>query len=264
MQHAAALESVELLHEDWLDATATILTQNGPACVDFVYADPPFNTGQVQASPINGHKRGRETAARFADSFGSARDFIAWLRPRLKATLPLLKPSALICIHVDWRTSHHVRILLDDLLGEDRFVNHLIWEYGLGGSSPRRFARKHDDLLLYCLDPALYWFDPPRVPATSRRMAGMDKKATDVLRVPSINNMAAERTGYPTQKPLALLELVVSACCPPGGTVLDPCCGSGTTLVAAARLGGDRLAIGCDINPNAIAIARRRLAAARG
>src|SRR5690606_8589933 len=150
---------------------------------------------------------------------------------------PALRPSASVLIHVDWRTSHRVRVLLDDLLGEDRFVNHLIWRYGLGGSSPRRFARKHDDILWYCLAPDLDYFGPPMVPATSRRMAGRLKKATDVLDIPSINNMAAERTGYPTQKPLALLELLVSACCPPGGTVLDPCCGSGTTLVAAARSG---------------------------
>ncbi len=156
-----------------------------------------------------------------------------------------------------------MRLLLDDLLGEDRFVNHLIWHYGLGGSSPRRFARKHDDILFYCLDPDRYYFDPPMIPATSARMAGKLKKSTDVLEIPdvldipSINNMAKERTGYPTQKPLALLELLVRASCPPGGVVMDPCCGSGTTLVAAAGTG--RRAIGFDINPEAIALARTRL-----
>jgi len=88
------------------------------------------------------------------------------------------------------------------------------------------------------------------------------KKATDVLDIPSINNMAAERVGYPTQKPLALLEVMVGACCPPGGTVLDPCFGSGTTLVAAAKLG--RKWIGCDVNPEAVEIAAGRLAAQVG
>src|SRR5690606_14779178 len=97
----------------------------------------------------------------------------------------------------------------------------------------------------------------PLVPATSRRMAGRMKKATDVLAIPAINNMAAERTGYPTQKPLALLEVLVRACCPPGGTVLDPCCGSGTTLVAAVRTG--RRAVGCDLSPEAVRIAQERL-----
>ena len=160
-------------------------------------------------------------------------------------------------MHVDWRTAHHVRLLLDDLFVADRFVNHLIWSYGLGGSSPRRFARKHDDLLLYCLNPDRYWFDPPRVPATSNMLRGQTKKATDVLDIPSINNMAKERTGYPTQKPLALLDLLVRACCPPGGMVLDPCCGSGTMLVAAVNAG--RNALGLDISPAAVKIARTRL-----
>lgn len=251
-----------VLQADWLELAHSL--ESGS--VDFLYADPPFNTGRDQSSPPNGSStrlgnRVRETGLSYADSFGSAGDFIAWLRPRLIATIPALKPTALIALHVDWRTSHHVRLLLDELLGEDRFVNHLVWSYGLGGSSPRRFARKHDDILLYCLDPGKHYFDPPRVPATSQRLRGQTKKATDVLDIPSINNMAAERTGYPTQKPLALLELLVRACCPSGetgGTVLDPCCGSGTTLAAAVRTG--RRAIGCDVSADAVRIARERLA----
>ncbi|MEX0876511.1 MAG: site-specific DNA-methyltransferase, partial [Phycisphaerales bacterium] len=123
--------------------------------------------------------------------------------------------------------------------------------------SPRRFARKHDDILFYCIRPDSYYFSPPMIPATSNRMKGQLKKATDVLDIPSINNMADERVGYPTQKPIALLELLIAACCPPGGTVLDPCCGSGTTLVAARRLG--RSYIGADLNPQAVAITTRRL-----
>jgi len=88
-------------------------------------------------------------------------------------------------------------------------------------------------------------------------MAGMMKKATDVIAIPAINNMATERTGWPTQKPVALLELLVGACAKPGGTVLDPFCGSGTTLVAAVGLG--RKAIGIDRHPEAIRIAVQRL-----
>lgn len=239
---------------DWIDAGATVAGHS----VDFLYADPPFNTGTTQRTPPNAKKLARSAEAAYDDSFGSAQDFIAWLRPRLQASIPLIKPTGLICIHVDWRTSHHVRLLLDELLGADRFVNHLIWSYGLGGSSARRFARKHDDLPLYCLDPQRYWFEPPRVAATSNKLRGQTKKATDVLDIPSINNMARERTGYPTQKPLALLEMLVRACCPPGGFVLDPCCGSGTTLVAAAMAG--RRALGLDISPVAIRTASARLA----
>ncbi|MEZ6244339.1 MAG: site-specific DNA-methyltransferase, partial [Phycisphaerales bacterium] len=153
--------------------------------VDLLYADPPFNTGRAQSG----------AAGAYDDAWPTTADWLAWLRERLVATLPKLKPTASVLLHVDWRTSHHARLLLDELLGADRFVNHLVWAYGLGGSSPRRFARKHDDILFYAIDPGRYWFEAPRVPATSRRMAGELKKATDVLNIPSINNMAGERTG---------------------------------------------------------------------
>lgn len=232
---------------DWLDGARAL----APASIDLLYADPPFNTG----------RRRVDRNGAFDDRWAGPRAFTAWLRDRLEATLPALKPSANILIHVDWRTSHHVRLMLDDVLGEERFVNHLVWAYGLGGSSPRRFARKHDDILFYCVDPTRYWFDPPRVPATSARLRGLTKKATDVLRIPSINNMARERVGWPTQKPLALLELLVRACCPPGGLVLDPCCGSGTTLVAAERTG--RRAVGFDVSRRAVEVARRRISSER-
>jgi site-specific DNA-methyltransferase (adenine-specific) len=90
-------------------------------------------------------------------------------------------------------------------------------------------------------------------------MRGQMKKASDVIDIPSINNMAIERVGYPTQKPLALLELLIGACSPPGSLVLDPYCGSGTTLVAAQRL--KRCFIGVDVNLEAVEIARSRLQA---
>jgi site-specific DNA-methyltransferase (adenine-specific) len=250
--------SIRIEQGDWLDLAPSL----APASIDFLYADPPFNTGKTQRTPPNAALAGRHARAQYADRFGSTADYVRFLRDRLLATLPALKPAANIAIHVDWRTSHHVRLLLDDLLGPDRFVNHLIWTYGLGGSSPRCFARKHDDIIVYCIDPRRAHFVPPRVPATSRRLAGLTKKATDVLDIPALNNMARERTGYPTQKPLALLELLISAFCPPAGTVLDPVLGSGTTLVAAQN--ARRHAVGFDINPRAVSIARGRLISPTG
>ncbi|MCB9845107.1 MAG: site-specific DNA-methyltransferase [Phycisphaeraceae bacterium] len=267
---------------DWLEFARGL----DAASVDLVYADPPFATGRVKRSPPGGARMGR-AAARYEDSWASVGEWVGWLRERLEATLPAIRRTGSVLLHVDWRTSHHARLLLDDLLGPDRFVNHLVWAYGLGGSSARRFARKHDDILFYCVDPERYWFEAPLAPATSRRMRGRMKKATDVLGdmtklqsghaekggdedegergagdvldVAALNNMARERTGYPTQKPRALLDVLVRACCPPGGLVVDPCCGSGTTLEAAV-LAGRRWA-GCDANPDAVRIASGRLEA---
>jgi DNA modification methylase len=216
------------------------------ACLDLVYADPPFNTGSTRNAP----------AGRYPDAWRTVDDYLAFMQPRLTDMARLLKPAGCLLLHCDWRTAHHLRLMLDDLLGAARFVNHLIWSYGLGGSSPRRFARKHDDILFYANSDD-YYFAPPMVPATSNRMRGEMKKATDVIAIPAINNMAAERCGYPTQKPLALLRLLIEACCPAAGIVLDPFAGSGTTLVAASQL--QRRYLGIDCNPDAVAIARRRL-----
>lgn len=218
--------------------------------VDLVYADPPFATNLVQ--------RGRSTEQAYDDRWSGIPEYLDFMLPRITEMHRVLAGDGAILLHCDWRTSHHLRLVLDRVFGPDRFVNHLVWKYGLGGSSPNRFARKHDDILYYARGDER-WFEPPMVPATSRRMAGSLKKATDVLDVPSINNMAAERTGWPTQKPLALLRLLVGACARPGGTVMDPFCGSGTTLVAAVECG--RRAIGIDRDPTAIEIAGTRLEA---
>lgn len=230
-----------------------VLRRLPAATADLVYLDPPFATNKRQRGSQTRH-RGRELS--FNDEWESLGSYLEFMRPRLEAMHRLLKPTGSILLHCDWRTCHHLRFMLDEIFGASGFVNHLIWHYGLGGSSPRRFARKHDDILFYARG-ARHYFKPPQVPSTSRRMNGAVKKATDVLAIPSINNMAAERSGYPTQKPLALLLLLVEACSPPGGLVVDPFCGSGTTLVAAKRLG--RPCLGIDANPDAVRISRTRL-----
>jgi DNA modification methylase len=240
---------------EWL----SLARELAPQSVDMLYVDPPFNTGKVQRSPVGGAGLARRTSDAYRDAWESSASYVAWARERLGATLPAMSRSGCVLVHCDWRVSHHLRLLLDELLGEACFVNHLVWSYGLGGSSPRRFARKHDDILFYCVQPEAYFFEPPMVPATSQRLKGKHKKATDVLDIAALNNMAKERTGYPTQKPLALLDVLVRACCPVGGVVLDPCCGSGTSAVAAVLAG--RSAIAGDVSASATTLTRERLAA---
>lgn len=237
-----AAPGLRLACADWLDAPRLL----EPESVDLLYADPPFNTGRARSG----------ASGRYEDRWPSGAAHAEWLRERLEASIPLLRPSGAVLLHLDHRASHRARVVLDDLLGEDCFINHIVWAYGLGGSSPRRFARKHDDILYYARTPDGHYFDPPLVPSTSRRMAGRPKKATDVLDIPSINNMSSERTGYPSQKPLALLSLLIRACCPAGGVVLDPTCGSGTTPLAALQTG--RAAVAIDASPEAIALTQRR------
>ncbi len=222
------------------------LTSLPSASIDLCYLDPPFNTGRPQ----------RLAAQQYDDRWPSLDAYLDFMRPRIDQIHRVLKPTGSILLHCDWRTCHHFRMMLDSIFGECQFVNHLIWKYGLGGSSPRRFARKHDDILFYGRTHE-YHFAAPMVASTSRRMAGRPKKATDVIDIPAVNNMAAERLGYPTQKPIALLRILVEACCPVDGIVLDPFCGSGTTLEAAHQTG--RYWIGVDRNPAAVVLASKRL-----
>ena len=189
----------------------------------------------------------------------------------MRAMRGLLKPQGVFLLHLDWHVVHYAKVLCDGIFGTERFQNELIWHYQTGGASKERFSRKHDSILLYSKDDHFY-FDGkaiaiPRTPKAMKRArcpTGARIKATDthknpddVLLVPALNPMARERNGYPTQKPVALLETLIKALCPRGGGVGDLFCGSGTTLVAAERLG--RRWFGCDTNPAAVRLARERL-----
>jgi len=147
--------------------------------------------------------------------------------------------------------------MMDDIFERSNFLNNVVWCYGLGGSSDRYWPRKHDDRLWYSKKRDQHHFEADLVPATSQRMKGEMKKAPDYWDIPTINNMAKERLGYPTQKPEALMERIVRSSSKRGDVVLDPFAGCGTTMVAAQRL--DRQWIGIDISPTAVGLMKRRM-----
>ncbi|MDA1195313.1 MAG: DNA methyltransferase [Planctomycetota bacterium] len=232
-----------VVHADALDLARTL------SDVDLVYLDPPFFTGRTQT--------GRDERA-FADAWsGDINAYLAWLDPLLVALRDSLAPTGSIYVHLDWHAVHYVKVRMDELFGYDHFLNEVVWLYGLGGSSKRRWPRKHDTLLWYAREAGRHWFEAARIPASSRRLAGQLKKAPDWWDIPALNNMAHERTGWPTQKPLALLDRIVRSSAPPGGLVVDPCCGSGTTAVAAHAAG--RRSIVGDVSAEAVALTRERL-----
>jgi len=234
-----------LLLGDCLDVARRL----APGSVDLVYLDPPFFTGR--------RHQGRGTHA-FRDQWrGDLDAYLAWLRVRCEALHALLAPTGSLYLHLDWHAVHYAKVMLDGVFGRHAFLNEVVWLYGLGGSSGRRWPRKHDTLLWYAREPGRHWFEAARIPATSQRLQGRTKKAPDWWDIPALNNMAKERLGYPTQKPEALLERIVTSSCPPGGTVFDPCCGSGTTPAVAQRTG--RTWIAADLSPAAIAVTRARL-----
>jgi DNA modification methylase len=240
----AVIERNRLIEADNL----AVLRALPDAAIDLIYVDPPFCTGKRRV--------GRYGA--FADAWGGDVPlYVEWLSERLTEMRRVLRSSGSLYVHLDWHTVHYVKVAMDGIFGADCFLNDIAWLYGLGGSSARYWPRKHDRLLWYSRLPDGHWFEAVRVPARSRRMAGASKKAPDYWDIPSLNNMAAERLGYPSQKPEALLERIIAGSCPPGGVVADVFCGSGTTVAVAHRL--DRRWLACDSSPEAVRVTADRL-----
>lgn len=176
--------------------------------------------------------------------------YLVMMAPRLKHLHRILKSSGSIYLHCDQSASSHLKLLMDTIFGPENFLNCISWCYGLGGSSNRYWPRKHDDILWYSKTAGEHFFEAVQIPATSQMMKGKSKKAPDYWHIPSINNMAHERLGYPTQKPERLLEMIILSSSRVGDLILDPCCGSGTTLAVASKL--KRCAIGIDSSKVAI------------
>ena len=161
--------------------------------------------------------------------------YLLFMASRLKECYRVLKSTGSLYLHCDPYASHYLKQLLDCIFGWRNFRNEIVWSYGLGGSSKRCYSKKHDIILFY--SKTQNWtFDKPLIPATSQMLKGKLKGLDDVWYIPTINNMAKERTGYPTQKPLKLLERIIKASSSPGDLVLDPFCGCATTCVASERL----------------------------
>jgi site-specific DNA-methyltransferase (adenine-specific) len=192
--------------------------------------------------------------------------YVPFLMRRIEASLPCLTDDGSLFVHLDAREVHYVKVALDGLLGRECFFNEIIWAYDFGGRPKRRWPAKHDSLLWYVLDPARYVFqfdEMDRIPYMAPGLVGKEKAArgktpTDVWWHTIVPTNGREKTGYPTQKPLGVVERIIKVHSEPGDTVLDFFAGSGTTGEAAARLGRGFVLV--DEHPAAIATMRDRLA----
>ncbi len=257
----------------------TVLRELPEGIARLVYIDPPFNTGRQRRHTrlrttrdesgdrvgFGGHRYRSETLGTHAygDTFD---DYLGFLAPRLAEARRLLAPDGSLFLHIDAREAHYCKVLLDGLFGRDAFVNEIVWAYDYGGRTRTRWPAKHDTLFWYARDPGSYVFryeDIDRVPYMAPGLVGPEKAArgktpTDVWWMTIVSPTGREKTGYPTQKPVALLERIVKVHSDPGDLVLDFFAGSGTTGEAAARLGRGYLLV--DDNHAAIRIMARRLA----
>lgn len=255
-----------------------ILKSLPQASVRLIYIDPPFNTGRRQSRlrlktvrSATGDRTGFQGrrystislgSQSFADAFD---DYLAFLEPRLREAHRLLTPDGSLYFHIDYREVHYCKVLLDEIFGRDCFLNEIIWAYDYGARTKKKWPPKHDDILWYAKDPENYIFnyaEIERIPYMAPGLVGPEKAArgktpTDTWWLTIVSPTGKEKTGYPTQKPLALLRRIIQASSRPGDTVLDFFAGSGTTGVAAHELG--RRFILIDNNPEAWQVMRKRL-----
>jgi len=264
--------------------------------VDLIYLDPPFFTGKVQKGTKKWQPEAMELSFEDSKRFWSEKademreKSPAWLRhiaikrpdfasylwymmDRLNACHKILKNTGSIYLHCDYRASHYLKMVMDEIFGDDKFRNEIVWHYTSGGVSKRRFAKKHDILFFYSKSDRYYFeqqkykrfldkskgYDP-RIEYFKDEESGRDYRVNimpDVWTdIGIISPNSFERFGYPTQKPEALLERIIKASSNEGDLVLDPFCGCGTAVIVASKL--NRKFIGIDIHPTAFEVIKNR------
>lgn len=266
------------------------LREEIPEQVTLAYLDPPFLTGRehfhVERSRDEAGALNRQERRAFDDRWDSLGDYLNSLEPRIRLLRELLAPHGSLVLHVDPKTSHYLKILCDEIFGMECFASEVIWRYRRWPAKTKNFQRVHDVMLRYVKDPAasprfnqLYeplaastqktWGDRKQravTDTTGRRLRSSktEEKSQgtplgDVWEIGIVAPVAKERTGYPTQKPEALLQRWIDSCTDPGDLVLDPYMGSGTTVSVAVKSG--RRAIGIDMGKEAHEVTRARLEA---
>ena len=199
-------------------------------------------------------------------------DYLKMLCVRFFLIKDLLSDEGCFWVHLDWHVVHYVKILLDEIFGEDNFVNEIIWNYKSGGTGKRNFSRKHDTLLFYSKSKK-YYFNPLQEKSYNRgfkpyRFKGVQEyedelgwytmvNMKDVWQIDMVGRTSAERTGYATQKPEQLLSRIIESCTREGDLCADFFSGSGTLAATAEKLG--RRWIACDIGGIATAKCLKRL-----
>jgi DNA modification methylase len=251
--------------------------------VQVVYLDPPFGTGDVFHSKIGaGHTT--LTLPTYEDTLSEA-DYLRWMRVVLTGARDLLSPSGSLYLHIDFRMSAKLRLMLDELFGEQNFMNEIVWCYKSGGRATRYYPRKHDTILFYRKSAKVYFNigavgrprgaekrnhmkrfidEDGRICFTIRSAGKVYTYYEDTPVYPSdvwddiehLQQKDSERVGYATQKPVALLSRVILASSKPGDLVCDLFSGSGTTS-AAAFLHGRRF-VAVDRSPIALYTLRAR------
>ena len=253
-----------------------------PGSIDLVYLDPPFFTQKVQKSKTRDNTR----EYCFSDTWANIEEYKTFLRLRIEQCRRVLRGTGSIFVHCDSSASHHIRLILDEIFGSENFKSEIIWVYKRWSNAKRGLLNAHQTIYFYSksdtfkfnvihtdyspttnIDQILQQRERDKHGKSTYKKDGLGRAVlgkekcgvplSNVWEIPYLNPKASERTGYPTQKPVLLLEKIIEIATDKGDVVLDPMCGSGTSLVAAALL--ERHWIGIDTEPKAIELAKARL-----
>lgn len=271
------MENNKIVLGDCLDLMSNVKDES----VDLIYMDPPFYTQTVQKLS---DKQGKQYS--FDDSWATIEDYVEYIRLRFKECRRVLKDTGSIFVHCDRNASHYLKIALDKVFGEGSFQSEIVWSYKRWSNSKKGLLNNHQIIFFYSktanfkfntmytdysettnVDQILqdrvrdengkskYKTDGNGVVVMGQAKKGVP--LSDVWEIPYLNPKAKERVGYPTQKPIILLEQIIKLVTDEGDLVLDPFAGSGTTLVAAKML--NRNYLGFDISKDAVELTNSRL-----
>jgi site-specific DNA-methyltransferase (adenine-specific) len=280
-----------ILEGDCLERIAEATTLAGP--FDLVYVDPPFNAGGTRGAREGRGARAHGRTA-YADAWGGIDAFLGVLEPRLAAMRDAMSTNGSLFLHLDWRAVHEAKVLADRVFGRPAFRGEIVWVPGNGARRVSGPSVTHQTILVYARGPEMTWnsegpalreqyaetslamhfrhVDPSGRRYRERVIGGkayryfadegrkLGSVWSDCPAMTANTPLTRETTGYPTQKPLKLLDRIVRLASREGDRVLDPMCGSGTTVVAARAAG--RVGVGIDQSPLACGVARGRLATA--
>ena len=280
-----------LFHGDNKDVLATLLEKGFRGKIDLIYIDPPFSSNKDYVRKVE--LRGLKSLGKIEEDDASVlqqvmyedlwkRDeYFQFMYERLMLLKELLANTGSIYVHLDWHVGHYIKLIMDEIFGQDNFRNEIIWYYTnkIPDTRKRLFTNATDMILFYSksegniFHPLYEKRDKPikvtkmaKVNGKKIYVKGADGKVETIERTERVMDNVwqipllhaqAERLDFQTQKPEALLKRIILASSNPGDLVLDCFIGSGTTAAVAQKLG--RRWIGCDINKGAIQLTSKRL-----
>lgn len=265
-----------LYHCDNTVAMLDLFKKGYEGKLDLIYIDPPFFTMANYKNRVEieylGDKKILQPYA-YTDVWKDGfTEYLTMITTRLILMKKLLSDKGSIYVHVDFRTVHYIKLVMDYIFGLDRFLNEVIWSYKSGGTSSKHYSRKHDNILVYTKTDK-YIFNPQKEKSYNRgykpyRFKGVMEyedslgwytlvNLKDVWQIDMVGRTSKERLGYDTQKPESLLERIILSSSDEGSLVADFFAGSGTTLTVAEK--NNRKWIGSDKGNSSITTIVKRL-----